>query len=100
MPDVLFRVACLLQRTQHEVREDALHRRPFNLLRQLLVHARRDMHVFGDLDWTRLLARTTTIAALSAGLEPFYFQCAHAERKPKSRGQVFKIEDALGIGLL
>ena len=44
------RVARLLQRAQHQVRQDALLRLARDLLRQLLIHARRDVHLFRNFD--------------------------------------------------
>ena len=50
VPLILCRVACLLQRTQHKVRKNTLFRLARNLLRQLLIHARCDMHFLRQLE--------------------------------------------------
>src|ERR1035441_6438988 len=47
-------VARLLQGAQHQVRQDALFRFARNLLRQLLIHARGNVHFLGDLDDVRI----------------------------------------------
>ena len=47
---VLFGISRLLERSQHEEGKNSLFRFARNLFRQLLIHARRDVHFFGNLD--------------------------------------------------
>ena len=92
-------VARLLQRAQHQVRQDALFRFARNLLRQLLVHARRNVHFLGDLDDVRIASAAMAIAPLGPHLHALHRQRANAERIAEGRGDGLEIEDALGIGL-
>ena len=63
---VLLRVARLFQRTQHQVRQDALLRLARNFLRQLLIHARRDVDFFRQFDGLRLPSRRVCCSRRSA----------------------------------
>ena len=62
---VLLGIARLFQRAQHQKGENALFRFAGDLLRQLLIHARRDVHFFRNLDLPRLPA-----SAVSTVLRP------------------------------
>src|SRR5437868_11954432 len=95
---ILLRVTRLLQRTQHQVRQNALLRLARDLLCQLLVHAWGYMHILGNLVLARIATAAMTLAALSACLEAPDRQ-VNAERISKGGGKKFEVVDALCIGL-
>src|SRR6185437_6408341 len=97
---VFLRVARLLQRTQHQVGKDAFLRLAGNLLGQFLVHARRDVHFFGQFEFPRTLAGAVTGAAVGLELETLHRQSAYSQGVAKSGGNGFKLVNPLGIGLL
>ena len=97
---VLLRVARLLQRAQHQVRQDALLRLARDLLRQLLIHARRDVDVFRDLQRLGALSGAGAFAPLGLELHPLDRQRADAQRIAETRGDGLEVHHALGIGLL
>src|SRR5581483_5705657 len=99
MPFVLFRVARLLERAQHQVRKNALFRLARNLLCELLVHARRDVYLFGNLMLARIASAAMALATLSARLKPPHGQ-RYTERVSESGGEKFEVVDLLCIGLL
>src|SRR5690349_12941096 len=66
---ILLRVARLLQRAQHQVRQNALLRLPRDLLRQLLVHARGDVDVLRNLVLPWIASAAMPLASFSARLE-------------------------------
>ena len=96
---ILFRVARLLERAQHQVAQDALFWFARNLGGQLLVHARRDVDFLGNLDRARLLAGAACGAAVGLELHAVDGQRAHAQRISERRGDHFEIVDALGVRL-
>src|ERR1039457_3458088 len=99
VPLVDLGVARLLEGTQHQVGQDALFRLARNLLGQLLVHARRDVDLFGDLDDVRIASAAVMIAPVSTDLHTLHRQRAYPERVTEGGGDGLEIEDTLGIGL-
>src|SRR5947207_11030784 len=97
---VFLRIARLVQRTQHQVGKNPFCRLAGNLLRQLLVHARCNVHFFRDFNFPRALARAVTRAAIRLGLYPLNGQRTDAQRVAESRGNDFKVVNALGVWLL
>ena len=97
---VLFGIARLLQRAQHQEGKNALFRLAGDLLRQLLIHARRDVHFFRNLDLAGALARAVVGAAVGLELHPLNGQRPYAQRITESCGDHFKVVNPLGVGLL
>ena len=93
-------VAGLAERAQHQVAEDALLGLALDARGQLLIHARRDGNVFRDLVHARIAAAAMGVAPLAAGLDALDGQSAEAERVAEAGGQLFKLDDAAGLGLL
>ena len=75
---VFFRVTRLLQRAQHQVTQDSLFRFTRNLFRQLLVHPRRDVDFFGNLEVPHALAGAVGGAAVRLHLHALDGESAHA----------------------
>ena len=94
-----FRVASLLQRPQHQVRQDAFFRLAGNLFGQLLIHARRDLDFLRDLNGLGALAAAIALAPFGLELHAFYWQWTDSERVAELRRDVLEIVDSLGIGL-
>src|ERR1019366_750133 len=92
-------VARLLEGTQHQVGQNALFRFARNLLRELLVHARRDVDLFGDLDDVRIASAAMAIAPVGLHCHALHRQRAYPERVAEGGGDSLKIEDTLGIRL-
>ena len=57
---VLFRISRLLERAQHEVREDPLFGFAGNLFSELLIHARSDVDFFRQFDFAHAFTGTVT----------------------------------------
>src|SRR5271157_1835260 len=89
-----------LKQAQHEVREDALLRLAGNFLRQLLVHARRDVDVLGYLDGLRTAPAAVALAALGAHLHPLHRQRPDAQRIAEPGSDGLEVVNALWVGLL
>src|SRR5690348_9801370 len=96
---VFFRVARLFQRAQHQVGKNALLRLTRDLLRKLLVHARRDVYLFGNLVLPRIPSAPVAFATLAARLKSPHRQ-RHTERISESGGQQLEVVDLLRVGLL
>ncbi len=96
---VFLGVTRLLQRAQHEVRQNALFRGAGDFLHQLLIHARRDVDFFGQLDHGRAASGAAVGTLVGAGLHPLHRQSAHAQRIAEARGDVLKLKNLLRIGL-
>src|ERR1019366_2591689 len=86
-------VARLLEGTQHQVGQDALFRLARNLLGQLLIHARRDVDLFGDLDDVRVASAAMAIAPLGPHLQALHRQRTYPERVAEDGGDSLEIED-------
>ena len=97
---VFFRVAGLLQAAQHEEAEDSFFRLARNFFCELLIHARRDVDLFGDLDFADALAGAVGGAAVRLHLHAVNGERAHAEGVSEGGGDGLEIVDALGVGLL
>src|SRR2546421_6321588 len=69
---ILFRVAGLLERAQHEIGKDALFRFSGKLLHQLLVHAGCYVHLFRQLDERSATPAAVVCALIGASLHSFY----------------------------
>ncbi len=98
--DVLFAVARLLERPQHEVGEDALFGRADDPRGEALVHLRGNGDVLGHLVSLSLAVGSPDIAAVAAGLDAPYGQAGEAERVAELAGGFLEIEDAFGVGSL
>jgi hypothetical protein len=96
---VLFRVAGLLERTQHQITEDAFFRLARDLGRQLLIHAGRYVDILGNFNRARLFAGAPRSTAIGLKLHAVNWQCADAERIPESGGDHFEVVDTLGVRL-
>ena len=96
---VLFRVTRLLERAQHQERQDSLLRLARNLLRQLLVHARGDVHLFGNLNLPRILTAAVARSLVGLELHSLDGQRTHAQRVSKARRHGRKVKDLLRVRL-
>src|SRR5579872_1996242 len=96
---VLFGIARLLQASQHQEAEDSLFRLARDFLRKLLVHARRDVYLFRDLDFTDALAGAVSGAAVGLHLHAMNGERTHAERVSESSGDGFEVVDAFRVRL-
>src|SRR5205807_10363729 len=65
---ILFRVAGLLERAQHEIGKDALFRFSGELLNQLLVHAGGYVHLFRQFDHLSVTSGTVVCEFVATGL--------------------------------
>src|SRR5579859_2398808 len=92
---VLFAVARLAQRTEHEVGKDPLLRLAGYLERQLLIHARGHGDILCDLILSRLLTAARTAASLLTALRlhgyPFHRQSTQAEGVTKGSRHGFEL---------
>ena len=61
-----FRIACLLERAQHQIGKNAFLRFPGDFLCQLLVHARGDVDVLGNLVQPRIASTAVTLASFAS----------------------------------
>src|SRR3954453_403184 len=95
---VLLRVARLLERSQHKVREDALFRLSLNLCRQSLIHLRRDWNRVRNFMCLCTASGGARVAAITARRHAFHRKVAETERVTELSGGFFKLDDALGIG--
>ena len=96
---VLFGIARLLQAAQHQEAEDSLFRLARDFLGELLVHARRDVYLFRDLDLADALAGAVSGAAVGLHLHAMNGERAHAEGVSESGCDGFEVVDAFGVGL-
>src|SRR5213594_2283545 len=98
VPEVFLRIARLLERAKHEVREDALLGLSGDALGEALVVAGSDL----ELDAVEGLVEARVALALVAGedAEPRAGRERDAERIAEGRGDLFELEDFLRIGLL
>src|SRR5437763_16134353 len=85
--EVLLPIARLPQRAQHQEREDSLFRLAGNLAGELLIHARGDVHIFGNLHRLRSVPRTAAMmpvllvgAAVGVKMHPPHRQHAYTQR--------------------
>ena len=93
-------VARLLQRAQHQVRQNAFLRLAGDFLGKLLIHARRDVNFFGNFDVSGVLAGAVRASRRSAlNCTRLTGKRSDAERVAELRGDDFEVVDALGIGL-
>ena len=97
--DVLFRVASLLERAQHQVTQDALFRFACDFGGQLLIHAGSDVNIFRNFDGARLFAGAARGAAVALELHALNGQRADAERVAEGCGDHFEVVDAFGVRL-
>ena len=93
------RVARLLERAQHQVAENPLLGLAFDVRGQLLIHARRDRNVFGDLMHPGIAPGALRVAAVAAGLDALDGQRAESERIAKGGGQFLELHNAARFGL-
>ena len=64
MPAILFGIAGLFQRAQHEETENSLFWLAGDLLREFLIHARGDVDFLGHFDFADTLAGAASVAAV------------------------------------
>src|SRR5689334_6208447 len=90
-------IACLLERAEHQVREDTLLGLACKALSKPLVMPGSDLQI-GGLD---LLLESRIALALIAPAHP-HATCRgqfRAQRIPESRGDLLEFEDSLGVRL-
>src|SRR5216684_3592257 len=99
MPQIFFRIPCLLERPKHQVTENAFLRLPRDLLRQFLIHARRDVNFLGHFDLSDALAGTIRRSPVGFQVHPLDGQRTYAQRIPKSGGDDFEVVNPFGVRL-
>ena len=96
---ILFGVAGLLQRAQHEKTQNSFFWFARDLLREFLIHARGDVDFFGHFDFADALAGAAGVAAVGFQLHALNGQRAYSQRVSESGGDDFEVVDAFGVGL-
>ena len=76
---ILFGIARLLQRAEHQEAENSFFGLAGNLLCEFLVHPRRDVHFFRYFDFADALAGASRIAAIGFELHPLDGQRADSQ---------------------
>ena len=79
VPLIHLRVACLLQRPQHQIAENALLGLALNARSQLLIHPWRHGNVFGNFMRARRAARALRFAPVATRLHAFH------RKRPKAK---------------
>ena len=93
-------VAGLTQRAKHEIAQNSLLGLALDARGQLLIHARSDGDIFGDLMGASGSSGAMRVAAVSPGLDAPDRQRAEAQRVTEAGGQFLELDDAAGLGLL
>ena len=95
-------VARLLQRTQHQVAQDALLRLARDLRGEPLIHLRRHGNRLGDLVRADHAPAPASDGIAPVGLHrhPLHGQAGKSERVAEAAGRLLEVEDALGVGRL
>src|SRR5690349_7567619 len=84
---IYFRIACLLERPQHQIGNNAFFRFPGDFLRQLLIHARSDVDVLGNLVQPRIASTAVAFASFTSRLKSSHWKGSHSQRVSKGRRQ-------------